>query len=535
MKSANLLLGLLAIALLPGLAHAQGVPNADAEGRLRGFEGQVVGGAGVSSDPGELTIRDPRTGEERVISMTSSDGQPNFRIKSPGYPDPTDFGGSMKPGSGVAVLARQVGGQWMAVEVLVKPEEPTMAPRTGVVMGSNPETGTITILTSSGITRTLQLEDGAPTPADGDLIIAFAGPGHPSSSSAGLERVTGLTRAAAVRERLERNLEEVTSGASDLNGGDPTVKANHADSLMDLLDHQTSRHFERLEKALEHTSNGNQRALVEALVHTRGALQQGRVRAAELRADRANDAGQPVDQSVDNDESVSDRGNGNAASDNAGGDSGNASGNASSASDSASDSSASDSASSGNASSGNASDDAGSGNASSASGSGNASDDASSASGSGNASDNAGSGNASDDASSASGSASDNAGSGNASNASDDAASGNASDDAASGNASSAGDDAGSGNASSASDNAGSGNASSASDNAGSASGNAGDNAGSDDASSGNADIGSDDASSGNADIGNAGSDDASSGNAGSDDAGSGNAGSGNAGSGNGR
>ncbi|HEU0021060.1 MAG TPA: hypothetical protein VFR55_05220 [Dehalococcoidia bacterium] len=301
MKSAKLFLGLLAIALVllvPGLAHAQIAPNDDAEGRLRGFEGEVVNGAGVPGDGGDLTIRDRRTGEERVIRMSSVGGQPNFSIKTPGNSDVSDVARSMKPGVGVAVLARRAGGQWMAVEVLVKPQGPSIAPRTGVVMDSNPEEGTITILTANGITRTLQLQAGAPVPAAGDVIIAFAGPGHPISSSAGLERVTGLTRAADVRERLERGLEEVISGKSDLNGADPTVKAKHAESLMDLLDHQSSSHVERLKKALERSTSRNQRALVEAIVRTKDARKQGRIKAEEARATISKAGGRPAGTSA---------------------------------------------------------------------------------------------------------------------------------------------------------------------------------------------------------------------------------------------
>lgn len=297
MKVAKLFMGLLAISLLlvPGLAHAQSAPNADAEGRLRGFEGEVVNGAGVLGDEGELTIKDPRTGEERVIHLTSSNGQPTFSIKTPGNSELSDIPSSVKPGAGVAVLARQVGGQWMAVEVLVKPEEPTAPPRIGVVMASNSEEGTVTILTSSGIARTLQLAEGTLAPADGDLVIAFAEPNYGANASAGLERVTGLTRASEVRDRLESHLESVTSDQNVLNGAEPAVKANHAQSLTELLDRQTTRHFERLEKALGHTTIGNQRSVIGALVKTGNARQLGRGRAAQLRDSKANDGSQSVD------------------------------------------------------------------------------------------------------------------------------------------------------------------------------------------------------------------------------------------------
>ncbi|MDA0734917.1 MAG: hypothetical protein O2860_10085, partial [Chloroflexi bacterium] len=168
-------------------------------------------------------------------------------------------------------------------------------PRIGVVMASNSEEGTVTILTSSGIARTLQLAEGTLAPADGDLVIAFAEPNYGANASAGLERVTGLTRASEVRDRLESHLESVTSDQNVLNGADPAVKANHAQSLTELLDRQTTRHFERLEKALGHTTIGNQRSVIGALVKTGNARQLGRGRAAQLRDSKANDGSQSVD------------------------------------------------------------------------------------------------------------------------------------------------------------------------------------------------------------------------------------------------
>jgi hypothetical protein len=58
---------------VPGLAHAQSAPNADPKGRLRGFEGEVVNSDGAAGDVGVLTIRDPRTGDRRVIHLTFED------------------------------------------------------------------------------------------------------------------------------------------------------------------------------------------------------------------------------------------------------------------------------------------------------------------------------------------------------------------------------------------------------------------------------------------------------------------------------
>lgn len=319
MKPTKLLLGLLAIGLLmlaPNVAHAQSVPNTEAEGRLRGFEGEVINHSGVASEDGVLTIRNPSTGDERTIRLTSSEGQPDFSLKAPGKSDLPGVASPMKPGAGVAVLARQVGGQWMAVEVLVKPEEPTIAPRTGVVIDSNPDQGTITIVTSSGITRTLQLESGAQPPSDGDLVIAFAESAHGSSGtapSAGLERVTGLTRAADVRDRLESHLKAVTSDQGDLNGVDPAVKANHVESLIELLDHQNSRHFERLETSLDHKTNANQRALIGALIQTGDARHQGRVQAAQVRAAFNKNSGDSAD--IEGFNNNRGRGNSNSSSD----------------------------------------------------------------------------------------------------------------------------------------------------------------------------------------------------------------------------
>ena len=173
-----------------------------------------------------------------------------------------------------------------------------------MVIDSNLDEGTITILSSSGITRTLQLRGGEQLPSAGDLVTAFVEPAHVDGGTApsiGFERVTGLTRAVDVRDRLESDLEEIASGGGDLNGTNQAVKENHVESLTELLDQQTSNHVERLKSALDHSTQANQRSLIGALDDAQDAHQKGKILGEQIRAAISDEANGGVGENTSTD------------------------------------------------------------------------------------------------------------------------------------------------------------------------------------------------------------------------------------------
>src|SRR5918999_2455911 len=243
MKLVRLLLTLLAISLTvfgSSLVYAQTEAIPEAEGTIRGFDGEVVAeGTSITGDVGILHIKTASAGEEKTIRLTAGGGGPDYQLKMPGRPAMTDVAEVLEGGTGVAVLAQVVDGQWAAVQVAVKPETPTVAPATGVVLLSDKKGGTFTIMTSQGNSHTLRLSSGAAVPSDGELVTVFI-ERRPEVQSEGKgdgpELVQGLARAAEISQRLQSHLDESTSEYSNLVDNNGRARVEHVESLSELLE-----------------------------------------------------------------------------------------------------------------------------------------------------------------------------------------------------------------------------------------------------------------------------------------------------------
>ncbi len=242
-------------------------------GKRKGFVGTVE-----EMTEGSFALIQQGTGGQVTIGLPDE-----YVLKTPGGPRTT---GTFEDGARVAVLAQLVDDQWIAVQVLVKPVKPTAPPGIGVVVSSNEEEGTFTIMTPSGNTHTLRLPPGKKAPTDGELITVF--PEHPLQADGeedgdGPPRATGLVRAAEVSQRLQNHLEQLTADDGAMPGGDQESKAERIASQIQLLEAHAMRHIAHMDAVLERVPEKAKAAIQRAKANAERGQQQAQAAIQQAR------------------------------------------------------------------------------------------------------------------------------------------------------------------------------------------------------------------------------------------------------------
>jgi len=208
------------------------------EEKRKGFVGQVQGKPGDS-----VTIIQQGKGTEIAIILPET-----YKLKTPGGPR----AGTFEDGARVAILARLVGDNWVAIRVLVKPVKPPH-PLQGTV--TEVQGSEVTVLLHNGETMTINLPPNVEPPEEGDVITLLWG----RSSKA-----KGLVRADEVRRRLQRHVDEATDDGDENDGEDFQTRSKRFEKLSQLLENHQSRHIERLESNLTHASEKAKAAIQRA-------------------------------------------------------------------------------------------------------------------------------------------------------------------------------------------------------------------------------------------------------------------------------
>lgn len=227
------------VAVNPQVAEEES-EEGEEEGKRKGFVGTVE-----AIDDNLLTLVRKGAGERKVTVVLPDDWEDI--VKTPGGPR---VRGEFSVGARVAVLAQWVqpedaqGGYWEAIQVLVKPVKPPH-PINGVLVEVDAEEGSITIVTPSGKTHTLQLPEGVEAPAVGEVVTLFPEVSieDEGDEEGGPPQVRGLVRASQVRERLQRHLEEVSAEDGE--------QAPLVERLASLLENHAGRHVGILKKLSE--------------------------------------------------------------------------------------------------------------------------------------------------------------------------------------------------------------------------------------------------------------------------------------------
>jgi hypothetical protein len=218
-----------------------------------GFVGEVIAqGAGaatqVGADGSGTLVLKTAKGDVVVVQLpppTSSE----YRFKAPGRPEKTPVTDILKIGARVAVLARDVSGKWLAVQVLVKPEKEPK-PTTGAVVEVNAEKGTVTVATDDGKQRTFKLPEGATLPEVGEVIALFRGPGERDDDSGAPVEARGLVKSSEVWKRLKTHAEQAAASAES----DPDkaqLKARLMERLTSVMQQAIDRHLQVLDRIAE--------------------------------------------------------------------------------------------------------------------------------------------------------------------------------------------------------------------------------------------------------------------------------------------
>jgi hypothetical protein len=202
-----------------GEAAGAGEPSQDGEAdgaatRRRAFVGVV------DDEPGAtVTLIRKGTGERVTVRLDS------YELRTPGGP----VAGSFTAGARVVILAQRDGAEWAAMWVLVKPTGLRSQPVTGALVSV--QDGVLTIMRRNGTTKTLKLGRGVVPPEVGEVVTGFGGPGDDGEAqdSESPQVTKGLVKAAKVRERLERFLQNLTTE----DGGLPEAATRHRAQLVD--------------------------------------------------------------------------------------------------------------------------------------------------------------------------------------------------------------------------------------------------------------------------------------------------------------
>ena len=242
-----------------------GEPEDDGDGvKRKGFVGVVA-----NKDSGSFDVVFPDASFETIALPEE------YRLKQPGKPGKNQ--GDFVDGARVAVLAQLLEDEsWEAVQVLVKPLGHGSHVVTGAVVGT--EDGVVTILLPNGKTKRVKLPAGAGAPQEGEVVTTLV-EGPPDTDGEGEEeegppaQATGMVRAAEVRERLQRHLDELTVEEGDLPEGKAQARAKRVQRLSELLESHGERHLGILDNALSREKNEKARAAIQ---NARGRAEEGR-------------------------------------------------------------------------------------------------------------------------------------------------------------------------------------------------------------------------------------------------------------------
>jgi VCBS repeat-containing protein len=250
----------------------------ETDGTRKGFVGTVADG------PGDICIT--KHGEDcQPITVPSG----LTRIKTPSRKgeeiDRTGDGilawiEEQEPKPIIVVLAERVGEEWVAVQILVKPDK-AKGPKIGTVIEADEEGGQITIMTPKGKKHVVSLPEGEEPPGEGDVITVFEDPDdEDETEGGGPVKAKGLVNASQVRQRLEQHLAGLTEGDGEI----PDEDAQLIDELAELLVNHPGRHLGMLKKIGEQDLPASTQEIINAaLDETNNANQEAQATAAQAK------------------------------------------------------------------------------------------------------------------------------------------------------------------------------------------------------------------------------------------------------------
>ena len=204
----------------------------------RAFVGTVEGEPGASA---HLI----RRGTLQEVTILLPDG---YSIKTPGGPR----AGTFEDGASVVILAKNVGGGWVAIWVLVKPSKP-ITPVSGVVTGVGPTS--ITITGPDGKTHLIRLTGHAKKAAEdleiGEVVTVLRGKGNQAKR---------LVTANEVRNRMLADIEadgedEGEVEEDDKDEAEEKFKSKRVDALIRGLERLGLQQLQVLGHALDRGSD----------------------------------------------------------------------------------------------------------------------------------------------------------------------------------------------------------------------------------------------------------------------------------------
>ncbi|MCH8898666.1 MAG: fibronectin type III domain-containing protein [Chloroflexi bacterium] len=208
-------------------------------GQRKAFVGTVVGYHGD-------TVGLTKQGTGEYVTILLPDGY--YSVKTPGGPRAGTFG----DGASVVILAKNVGGGWVAIWVLVKPTKP-IAPVTGVVTGVGPTS--ITITGPDGETHLIRLTGQAKKAAEdleiGEVVTVLRGKGNQAKR---------LVTANEVRIRMLADIEadgedEGEVEEDDQDEAEKKFKSKRVDALIRGLERLGLQQLQVLGHALDRGSD----------------------------------------------------------------------------------------------------------------------------------------------------------------------------------------------------------------------------------------------------------------------------------------
>ncbi len=208
-------------------------------GQRRAFVGTVEG------EPGASVHLIRRGTLEEVTILLPPDG---YSVKKPGGTRAGEF----EHGARVVILAKNVGGGWVAIWVLVKPTKP-IAPVTGVVTGVGPTS--ITITGPDGETHLIRLTGQAKKAAEdleiGEVVTVLRGKGNQAKR---------LVTANEVRNRMLADIEadgedEGEVEEDDQDEAEKKFKSKRVDALIRGLERLGLQQLQVLGHALDRGSD----------------------------------------------------------------------------------------------------------------------------------------------------------------------------------------------------------------------------------------------------------------------------------------
>lgn len=226
-----------------GVASAQSGSDEDTPTR-QGYVGVVTDS---STSTRTLSVRvkasEGGTSSPAVITFQLTD---DSRVKIPGAQSKVQVSGALEAGAKVAVLGeRMPDGTWTAIQILVKPNKPTLPPATGSVVSV--ENGVMTLMLPNGKVKMIEIGEGQEAPGPGDVVTAFAPEGSDGERP---PKATGLVKASEVHERLKKFLDETEADGPGLSSSARSHRIETAAKLADLIEQHAAHRVQLLEGVL---------------------------------------------------------------------------------------------------------------------------------------------------------------------------------------------------------------------------------------------------------------------------------------------